>query len=898
MNREIRLLSSLLIAVLVAACGSRGSVDIGDGQAASGGTTDFGIAYIKRTLPTDPTALAALRNLDDLRLRRTYWSKADVYIRDKATPSGVETNITARITGNNFYDVKDLDVSADGTRLVFAMRGPLVAKQKDFAAPTWRLWEYIIATDDLHTLTDDVTASEGQDISPHYLPSDSAHPTGRVLLSSTRQRYSKGVLLLEGKSGFEAQTEPDNGGGKESAFTLNVLDPTLTGPSAFEQISFNQSHDVDPSVMSGGRILFSRWDNAPGGTGGMHLYTMNPDGSDLELLYGAHSHDVGSPDATGLPTAVQFVKTRQMADGHVMALIRPMDPGGDFGGNLVILDVVNAVECAQRTLAAGAVAAGSNPCPAQTAATSNNVLTVPGPSPGGRFNSAFPLWDGSNRVLVSWSQCRLLDTTGTVVPCTTANLAAPTPQLAPPLYSVWLFDPAANTLQPVVTPTEGVMLADVVSLQARPNPAFIAPINTGSTLAGDGLGIIDIRSIFDWGDATVALAKAGESNATFIARMAATNADARPARFLRIEKAVSLGDKNLKDGFPNFNRNISLSNSVGYMREILGYVPIEADGSVRAKIPANVAFQISVLDANAQRIPTFPQHRAWLQLRPGEVLTCTGCHTSNSPASATSHGRSGLFAPANPGDASGLTLAQLLYGTNTDCAAAACDAATPSVDVKYTGSGAAGDTSISLTYEAVPPNPGLTTPVPTAVSCTNAWSSTCRITINYAASGTGAASSSPAFIDPLWSVNRGVNTCTTCHTATRTQSVTCTPTGSATPQTVVLGVAPAGSLELDDPSPSAAAQLPSYVQLVATHTTSSFSLDAGCATVRTDTQVPGSIASGSAKNSQFFQVLSGTLVGTVNHSGFMTPAELRLLSEWVDIGAQYYNNPFAAPLAN
>jgi hypothetical protein len=30
----------------------------------------------------------------------------------------------------------------------------------------------------------------------------------------------------------------------------------------------------------------------------------------------------------------------------------------------------------------------------------------------------------------------------------------------------------------------------------------------------------------------------------------------------------------------------------------------------------------------------------------------------------------------------------------------------------------------------------------------------------------------------------------------------------------------------------------------------------------------------------------------------MTAAELRLLSEWVDIGAQYYNNPFDAPLAN
>ena len=28
------------------------------------------------------------------------------------------------------------------------------------------------------------------------------------------------------------------------------------------------------------------------------------------------------------------------------------------------------------------------------------------------------------------------------------------------------------------------------------------------------------------------------------------------------------------------------------------------------------------------------------------------------------------------------------------------------------------------------------------------------------------------------------------------------------------------------------------------------------------------------------------------HAGYMTPAELRLLSEWLDIGAQYFNNPF------
>ena len=30
----------------------------------------------------------------------------------------------------------------------------------------------------------------------------------------------------------------------------------------------------------------------------------------------------------------------------------------------------------------------------------------------------------------------------------------------------------------------------------------------------------------------------------------------------------------------------------------------------------------------------------------------------------------------------------------------------------------------------------------------------------------------------------------------------------------------------------------------------------------------------------------------LDHSGFLTPAELRLIAEWLDLGAQYFNNPF------
>jgi hypothetical protein len=36
----------------------------------------------------------------------------------------------------------------------------------------------------------------------------------------------------------------------------------------------------------------------------------------------------------------------------------------------------------------------------------------------------------------------------------------------------------------------------------------------------------------------------------------------------------------------------------------------------------------------------------------------------------------------------------------------------------------------------------------------------------------------------------------------------------------------------------------------------------------------------------------------LDHTGFLTTGELRLISEWLDIGGQYYNDPFVAPVAN
>jgi len=927
MRRQTRTLGIALAAAIIAACSSRGDLNIGKGQSSGGLNIDFAIAYIKRTIPADATQLAALRAKDDVTLPRNYWTKADVYVRSSASPTGIEQNVTASVTGTDFWDVKDLDVSPDGTLLIFAMRGPITAMQEDFKPPSWHIWKYSVPDKVLTQLTGTSidTAPNANDVGPHYL-SD-----GRIVFASTRQITSREVLINEGGTGenvqpFEAQTESQN----TSDFLLHVMNADGTG---IHQISFNPSHDIDASLLSSGRIMWSRWDNTPGRTGrsAMHLYSANPDGTGVQLLYGAQSHDTSSTNPSnaadcpsGLGCTVQFVSTRQLQDGRVLALVRPF-ADADFGGNLLVIDINGFVENNQSVPDALYPTATS----AQMAATQNDVRTqtasgVPVPSPGGRFNSAFPLWDGTNRVLVSWGQCRLQDATGVIVACSADNLANANSAnasltLAPPLYSAWLLNFNDSTLKPIFTPVEGQMISDLVSLEPRTIPCtsnVSCPLDSTVPQGFDpAYGILDIRSVYDRDGVATGLG----ANASLSA-VAVANAANRPARFLRIEKAVAFGDTNLKDGFPKFDRNIALNGSVGYMRQLLGYVPIEPDGSVRVMVPANVAFQITVLDANARALPDFPRHRSWLTVQPGEVLSCNGCHTSQGSqvvtgsdgiaveVSGRSHGRAGLFTALNAGDGAtftaagngsvatltlcpGDTMAQELVGSVSCNNNATTPSAAPlSADVIFKDAWGDGNTNltgpnapISYTYSA------LTSNLPIVQSCVGVWSGYCLSIINY-----------PRIIDPLWSIvrgstsvdPRGANTCTNCHTSTGT-----TTTGGVT-----VPVPPAGNLQLDaDPKPSATAQLRAYTQLVETHDVLSLNMtnqlvDSGIA-------VPGSITAGSANSSCFFQTFTGAGMGcsgteTVNHTGFMTAAELRLLSEWVDIGAQYYNNPFDAPLAN
>ena len=129
-------------------------------------------------------------------------------------------------------------------------------------------------------------------------------------------------------------------------------------------------------MLANGKIIFTRWEHHTDDNQ-LDLYTVNPDGSDLQLLYGAHSHATGDvPPGETTPSIIQFLGPRAMQDGRTLALVRP-DEGTNEGGDLILIDTANFVDNTQ-PLAANAGLAG----PAQTRALPTDVRTIPGPSPG------------------------------------------------------------------------------------------------------------------------------------------------------------------------------------------------------------------------------------------------------------------------------------------------------------------------------------------------------------------------------------------------------------------------------------------------------------------------------------------------------------------------------------
>src|ERR1700744_1408270 len=886
--------ASVVPMLVVIGCSSASSghaPGVAGGQTLTPGVTNFPLAYIKRPVITKDV---------DVRDLITSITGGDLYIRSQASAAGQEVNVTGAIT-KGMGDVRDLDVSPDGTTIVFSLRLPLNPKKPntDVTQPNWHIYTYNAATTMVTQLTND-TITAGHDVGARYLPD------GRIVFASTRQIATQSILLDEGRPQYAAQTDDRS----QSIFLLHVMDADGT---SMHQISFNTNHDFAPSVLSNGQLVFSRWDTANGGQ--ISLYRPNPNGTGLELYYGANSHATGNNIAGTNDNVIQFLNARELANGTLVSIVRPF-LGTQLGGDIVQIDAKGFVEIHQP-------AAPSGPSgTAQTSLTNLGVTTDANmPSLGGRFASVFPLYDGTNRMLVSWSPCLVLDTTvspNTPNRCTSSNTSGANVTLAPPQYTLWVYDLDKGTLGPVLSADAGTMVVEPVVLQPRtPAPQILvdaAPaVGQAATMANAGVGLLDISSVYDVDGIDTATPKipavSDPGQAAFYTR---------PYRFLRVQKAVEIPGKTVRK-----IENSAFGPAGMGMREILGYAPIQPDGSVQVQVPANVPFTIDIVDVNAKRVTA--QHTSWLQLMPGETRTCNGCH---STANKTSHGRAGLTNPVNPGAPAtgspfpntnpaialtnvGATMAQTLALTTCTNGQTPSGATTPcspllTADVVYDGIWTVGTT---------PPQPDaafayryadLTSASPvTAATNPNCvvWTAQCRVTVHYA-NASDAAMRQP-YIQSVWSNASRTNTvngvamtstvCTVCHNPVNAMAMVQVPNGQ---------LDLTGSASNVDTT-----VVTSYEQLLFAHNAQTLNMGVlqdllvpapgppdpvtgAPTTIMVPVSLAPPMAAGSAAGwTAFFRMFDGSFHDPVlDHTGFLSPAELRLIAEWLDIGAQFYND--------
>jgi hypothetical protein len=320
-----------------------------------------------------------------------------------------------------------------------------------------------------------------------------------------------------------------------------------------------------------------------------------------------------------------------------------------------------------------------------------------------------------------------------------------------------------------------------------------------------------------------------------------------------------------------------------------------------------------------------------LLLEEGELRECNGCHDPNNDIP---HARSDLqTASANPGAlGAGLPFPnanpQILAehsGDTMGLTLAYCLGTIPSAigDVVYKDYWTESNNCLDLYTLSPPPSlpppyftytyNDLTTPKPVNKdSCLTTWTSDCKITINYL-----------EHIQPIWDTCRltpqdGIKACISCHDkADNTPADKCSGGGG-----------PGGDLVLNgDPDPWNPLEVASYVQLFEPDY---YVMNAnGEWTLVTDpaTQCPNGIegdlsiepldgicitrrlmsARGAIASARFFRLFdddtdddayeveaidpsTGTKKDLSFHKGMLTTAELRLIAEWLDTGAHYYND--------
>lgn len=475
-----------------------------------------------------------------------YYPGSDIYILEPISSQSDARNLTKAYTRNNeerpdrWGHAADPEISFDGKKILFSM--------KENRNSRWNLYEMNIDGTDLVQLTDD--NAPGHDMDPIYLPN------GQIMFASTRPQ-----IVDE----YERRQSP----------LIHVADRSNNQLVNIRQVSFNQSHEINPIVHSSGKIIFSRWEHL-GDPNKFSIFVMNPDGTRLFVLYGNHF-----PSQSGSRV---YHDPRELGDGGIICTL--MERNSPFEGGAIVIKDLAKGDDEYKIIT-----------PDDVPFNNTNQPT------SALYRSPHPIYDdGEEKIIVSISPIRIEDDNNAedvdyglyVMDKNGSNVRR--------IYN----DPNFNEIDAVpVLPREELPagMPQVIPSEEYVQQALFAKEKVGTFFDGN---------VYDRDPADRLL----RPDANHINQ----DGTSGQAKFVRVLAAVGLPVDRDKRGGEIGNTNLE-------KQRVAGYGNIRQDGSFSIDIPANLSVHLQTCDENGMMLVS---QRSWTQVMPGEKRLCTGCHDSHN----------------------------------------------------------------------------------------------------------------------------------------------------------------------------------------------------------------------------------------------------------------------------
>ncbi len=413
------------------------------------------------------------------------------------------------------------------------------------------------------------------DIHPCYLPG------GKIMFSSTRCEHT---VLCGGSAALVAPT-------------LHRMD---ADGSNIEQLSNSPVSEFCPLVLDDGRVMYHRWEYIDKGARvAKTIWTMNPDGSKTQQLYGLDDDTTTvymyPQPIPGSDHQLVCVGTCHFPQGGCVGAVMLVDFGKgqqargpdpdepdyrQWGDNTPVVNLTPQVFVERRTEPGWHFLVSEGKYVHDREGTSGHLYTHP-----------FPV--GEDRFLVS---CKVK--------------ASDHYKQVPEAYALYLLDTEGN--HRLVRSDANLSLWHARPLVARKTPPKLEPMHDPRYEKKDQ-ALCVLTNIYQGME----------------------NVEPGKVKWLRINEALPR--------YWSTGRRWSPSNSSSSWKAALwprvqwGVVPVEEDGSAHFVVPANRAVFFQALDENFHEIQ---RERTYVNYMPGEVRSCTGCHGQSNRVTTT-FGRGG-----------------------------------------------------------------------------------------------------------------------------------------------------------------------------------------------------------------------------------------------------------------